>query len=63
MITYRDMEFCYSDCTRTACARHRSHVPYNAVASWADLSQECPDYTEEAPHEENPAAGTRATQA
>lgn len=48
MPTYRDMTFCYSYCTRTACARHRSHVPYNAAASWADFSQECQDYTEDA---------------
>lgn len=56
MICYRDMTFCASDCTNTACHRHFgpeqqkgarswwSHDPENAPVAFSDFSDTCPDY-------------------
>jgi len=55
-ICYRDMTFCASDCTNTACRRHFgpaqaegarrwwSHDPENAPVAFSDFSDTCSDY-------------------
>lgn len=56
MICFRDMTFCGSDCTNTACYRHFgeddrqaarkwwSHDPDRAPIAFGDLSKGCPEY-------------------
>lgn len=54
MICYRDMTFCASDCTNTACHRHFGPEDSAAARRWwgsddapvsfAYFSADCPDY-------------------
>lgn len=56
MLCYRDMTFCDSNCTNTACRRHFGPVqaegarrwwsrdPENAPVAFSDFSDACPDY-------------------
>ena len=53
-LCYKDMTFCYSDCTNTACSRHFGpEVEKKAIEWWgsedapiafSDFSDTCPDY-------------------
>jgi hypothetical protein len=55
-LCFRDMAFCASDCTNTACHRHYgpddaaaarrwwSHDPDHAPVAFSDFSDRCPDY-------------------
>lgn len=59
MLCFRDMTFCNSDCTNTACPRHYGPDDKAAAEKWwgkpgapvafADFSGGCPDYKPQAP--------------
>tara|TARA_R100000687_G_C6382291_1_gene133220 strand:- start:394 stop:573 length:180 start_codon:yes stop_codon:yes gene_type:complete len=58
MICFRDMTFCWSNCTNTACHRYFGEEEQKAAEDWweplegeppvafSDFSSTCPDYKE-----------------
>lgn len=48
MLSYKDMTFCYSNCTNKECIRHKSRTEKNTrnlPVSMCDFSANCEEYT------------------